>query len=119
MLKNITAQQATALLDSKDTFIINIVASWCSDCVDQSKNIADFAAYCCENKIPVYQLNVQDIKNEYLSATHEAVTMCLGGRGYPRTALIKAGIIVDADNVEVISSDALAQLAEKFIKSLK
>lgn len=118
MIKNINAEQALQLLDSKDTFIINIVAAWCPDCTDQAENTPTFAQHFFNLDIPFYLLNVQDSKNVYISDVHQQVTELLGGRGYPRTALIKQGVICDADNVEIISSEALQQLAEKFTAQL-
>lgn len=63
---------------------------------------------------PVYQINVQDVKNQYISAEHEALTVKFGGRGYPRTVLILNNNIVDPNNVEIISRAQLLSLANKF-----
>jgi hypothetical protein len=114
MIKNINVEQAKQLLNSNDTFIINILAAWCTDCTEQAKNTPSFTQYFTNPNIPFYQLNVQETKNVFISAEHQQVTDLLGGRGYPRTVLIKEGIICDADNVEIISSESLRQLAEKF-----
>jgi len=118
MIKNINAVQAQQLLTTTDTFIINIVASWCSDCTDQAENTPNFAQHFTNMNIPFYQLNVQDIKNEFISEVHHQTTESLGGHGYPRTVLINKGKISDADNVEVITSESLKQLTEKFMTKL-
>jgi len=114
MIKNIDITKAVRLLNSSEKFVMNIVASWCSDCTAQAVNLPSFAQFFSTKELTVYQLNVQDIKNQYLSPQHEALTIKLGGRGYPRTALISNNQIVDADNVEIISSEQLADLADKF-----
>jgi len=53
-----------------------------------------------------------------LSDAHKELTQLLGGHGYPRTVLIQKGKIIDADNVEVISEEALDKLAAKFEQTI-
>jgi thiol-disulfide isomerase/thioredoxin len=119
MIKNIDPTKANQLLNSNESFIINIVASWCSDCTAQAENFPLFAEQFASKGIAVYQVNVQDEKNQYISAEHEALTLKLGGRGYPRTVLIANSKIVDADNIEIISHEQLLMLANKFNFLLK
>ncbi|PKH02968.1 periplasmic thioredoxin of cytochrome c-type biogenesis [Psychromonas sp. MB-3u-54] len=106
--------KAEQLFSGNEVFVLNIVASWCSDCTAQAENLSLFSQLLSAQGVPVYQLNVQDIKNQYLSARHEALTVKLGGRGYPRTVLMSGNKIVDAENVEIISREQLAALADKF-----
>ncbi|WP_019615155.1 peroxiredoxin family protein [Psychromonas ossibalaenae] len=118
MIKYINAAQAHELITSTNTCIINIVAEWCSDCTQQADNFPQFAHSFTEKGIAVYQVNVQKVKNDFLSDAHQELTTLLGGPGYPRTVLIKKGKIIDADNVEVISDEALGKLAEKFEQAI-
>jgi len=114
MITNIDPTKANQLLNSNESFIINIVASWCSDCTAQAENFPVFAEQFTVKGVAVYQVNVQDVKNQYISAEHEALTVKLGGRGYPRTVLISNNKIVDPNNVEIISREQLLTLADKF-----
>ncbi|ABM02957.1 periplasmic thioredoxin of cytochrome c-type biogenesis [Psychromonas ingrahamii 37] len=118
MIKNIDLTiditKAEQLLSGSDAFILNIVALWCSDCTAQAENLPAFAQLLSDQGMPVYQLNVQNIKDQYLSAQHKALTIKLGGRGYPRTVLMLGNKIVDSDNIEIISAEQLATLANKF-----
>jgi thiol-disulfide isomerase/thioredoxin len=110
----IDIKKAQQLFSCSDAFVLNIVAAWCSDCTAQAENLPAFARLFVDRGVPIYQLNVQDIKNQYLSAEHEALTVKLGGRGYPRTVLMSNNKTVDADNVEIISREQLGALADKF-----
>jgi len=118
MIKYIVAEQAKALITSGNTCILNIVAAWCADCTEQSANFACFAKDFTQQGVFVYELNVQDEKNVFLSPLHKQLTERFGGHGFPRTILICEGKIVDADNVEVISAEQLFTLADKFKKQL-
>lgn len=118
MTKYIVAEQANELITSGNTCILNIVAAWCTDCTKQAASFAAFANCFTPQGVPVYELNVQDQKNVFLSPLHQQLTERLGGHGFPRTVLICEGKIVDADNVEVISAEQLFSLAEKFQKQL-
>jgi len=115
----INPKEVQELMQKEQTFILNIVVSWCPDCVAQAKNIADFTQEFIPEKVPVYELNVQNEKHVYLSEDHENLTIKCGGHGFPRTVLIKKGVIFDANNVEIISADQLASLACKFKQELK
>jgi thiol-disulfide isomerase/thioredoxin len=119
MIKNIDLTKVDQLFSSSDVFVLNIVASWCSDCTAQAENLPAFAPLCSTGRLPFYQLNVQDIKDQYLSAQHEALTIKLGGRGYPRTVLMSGNKIVDSDNVEIIRREQLVALADKFTLLLR
>ncbi|HEY7864894.1 MAG TPA: periplasmic thioredoxin of cytochrome c-type biogenesis [Psychromonas sp.] len=114
MINNIDPAKANQLLNSHESFIINIVTSWCSDCTAQAENLPLFAEQFAIKGIAVYQINVQDVKNQYISAEHEALTVKLGGQGYPRTVLISNKNIVDPNNVEIVSHQQLLTLANKF-----
>ncbi len=118
MIKYINAAQANELITSTNTCIVNIVAEWCSDCTEQADNFPHFAQTFSEKGISVYQVNVQKVKNEFLSDVHKELTTLLGGPGYPRTVLIKKGKIIDADNVEVLTDEALEKLAAKFEQAI-
>jgi thiol-disulfide isomerase/thioredoxin len=114
MIKNIDPAKANQLLNSNASFILNIVTSWCGDCTAQAENFPLFADQFAVKGIAVYQINVQDVKDQYISAEHEVLTVKFGGRGYPRTALVLNNKIVDANNVEMVSREQLSILANKF-----
>ncbi|MFT6141089.1 MAG: thiol-disulfide isomerase/thioredoxin [Psychromonas sp.] len=114
MIKNIDPAKANQLLNSNASFVLNIVTSWCGDCTAQAENLPLFVKKFAVKGIAVYQVNVQDVKNQYLSAEHEALTVKLGGHGYPRTVLISNNKIVDPNNVEIVSREQLLILANKF-----
>jgi len=118
MIKYINAAQAQDLMRAENTCILNIVAAWCSDCTRQSKNVGSFTQGFTKKNISVYQVNMQDDKNLFLSPLHQQLTALFGGHGFPRTVLIKKGKIADANNVEIISAEQLAELGDKFRKQL-
>jgi thiol:disulfide interchange protein len=102
-----------------DTFVVNLVAAWCPDCTHrQELHIGSFAQKMKSHGIDVLQVNVQLLKGDFIGAEHEQMTTQFGGHGYPRTVLINHGIVVDQDNVEIITEDTLSQLARKFIQIL-
>jgi len=118
MVKYFSAEQIQELIESKETCILNLVASWCPDCTEQSNNFNVFASRFIAQGISVYELNVQDEKNIFLSPLHQQLTQQFGGHGFPRTILIREGESIDADNVEVISKAQLSELADKFKEQL-
>ena len=118
MIKYIDAKQVEALIDSEATWILNIVTAWCGDCTKQAESINLFASHFIIKGISVYEVNVQNERNQFISPELEALTESLGGRGYPRTVLIQNGKVVDADNVEVISEGQLSALSDKFQQQL-
>ena len=114
-----TVQEITTHINNNETFVINILASWCPDCTRRQKpNMPPFIQAMQANGTPVYEIVVQHAPYQFLSPEHEELTALFGGHGFPRTALVKAGTIIDADNVEVTSAGALAVLAEKFVQQL-
>lgn len=99
------------------TFIVNVVAAWCPDCTERQKlTIDDFAQKMKSQAIDVLQVNVQRVKGEFIEDEHAQLTAKFGGHGYPRTVLICQGNIVDSNNVEILTDNALSALAEKFIR---
>jgi len=118
MIKSIDGKQVEALMESEATCILNIVTAWCGDCTKQAESINLFASHFIVKGISVYEVNVQNERNQFLSPELAALTDSLGGPGYPRTVLIQNGKVVDADNVEVISKEQLAALADKFQQQL-
>lgn len=107
----------TRRMAAGDTFVVNIVTSWCPDCsVRQKQHIDGFAQNMKSHDVDVLQVNVQQLKGDFLSAEHEQLTDQFGGRGYPRTVLIRHGVAVDQDNVEVVAEDTLSELANKFVQ---
>ncbi len=103
-------------IDSGDSFVLNIIATWCPDCTEkQAPNLAAFAEILSANGLPLVNLTVQRDKRVFLSEQHESLVDSVGGHGYPRTVLYVDGKAVDSDNVEVTGKDELSALANKFI----
>lgn len=99
-----------------ETFVVNIIASWCPDCtVKQIVNLQMFSDLLAKTNIKLYQCTVQEQQGVFISDGHEDFTRQCGGHGFPRTVLIKNGQIVDSDNVEVLSLNDLTNLANTFI----
>ena len=105
-------------ISNKESFILNVVATWCSDCTDQRLNLESFVASVAEYDLSVFELTAQETKGEYISPEIAGVIEQFGGHGFPRTILISKGNIISADNVEIISEQALLQLAKKFKQHL-
>ncbi len=113
-LAALTCSEFEQKILNKDSFILNVVATWCSDCTEQAHNLESFVAAVSEFDLSVFELTAQEAKGEYKSAEIADLIAQLGGHGFPRTVLIKKGNIISADNVEMISEQELLQLAKKF-----
>lgn len=113
----ITASELDEKIKQKQSFILNVTATWCSDCTDQGINLQTFANTMATAEFAVFNLTAQKEKRVFIDSQYETLINKLGGHGFPRTILIKGGVILSADNVEVISELALIRLALKF-KSL-
>lgn len=99
-----------------DTFVLNIIASWCPDCTErQAPLLPRFIERLARAGIPFHQIPVQHEKMRFISAEHETLTEAFGGHGYPRTVLIVDGAAHSKDNVEVVTPEGLERLAEEFI----
>ena len=105
-------------IQSNQSFVLNILASWCSDCTAQQINIQRFADSMAEKQLEVLQLNVQIDKGGFIDSSHQMLTEQLGGHGFPRTILVLKGEIISSDNVEIISAQDLEILADTFKKQL-
>ncbi len=101
-------------VQNKHSFVLNVLANWCSDCTEQQINIQAFSNLMAENQLEVLQLTAQKENRVYIDADYQALIEQLGGHGYPRTILVLKGQIVSSDNVEVISLDDLTKLASTF-----
>lgn len=120
MLQTVQPADIQRLINNAETFVLNIVAEWCPDCTErQVLHLDGFVSTLNEQAIDVLQMTVQVNKGEFISPEHEKLTDLFGGHGYPRTLLIKDGVVVDKDNVEVISEVALSELASSFIKQVR
>ena len=118
MIKQTNLEQLQNRIEEGETCVVNLTADWCSDCTDQSLNLQKFSENLAIKKVAIYTLVMQQEKNIYLSAEHQRFTELLGGHGFPRTVLIINGKVVDADNVEIISTEQLTELAKQFIEHL-
>jgi thiol:disulfide interchange protein len=102
---------------SGDTFVVNVIATWCPDCTERQKLYIDsFAKKMGAHGVGVLQVDVQLLKGDFISPEHEEITAQFGGHGYPRTVLIHHGNVASQDNVEIIAEDTLSELASKFIQ---
>ncbi|MEG3753620.1 thioredoxin domain-containing protein [Psychromonas arctica] len=100
-------------IEQQDSFVLNIVASWCSDCTDQQNNISSLVDT-LDVKLPVLQLTAQNERGVFIDQQHQDLVDEMGGHGYPRTILVIAGKVLSTDNVEVIKQQDLINLANKF-----
>lgn len=114
----ITPSDFEQRIKAKETFVLNIVAAWCSDCTEQQQSFPCFAELLNNKGVDVVQINAQQEKLVFISKAHEELINGLGGHGYPRTVLVKDGIVLSTENVEVISKEALVNLASYFGKML-
>jgi thiol:disulfide interchange protein len=101
-------------IQQKKSFVLNIVAAWCSDCTEQQPNIPAFEKAMNESQLDVFQLTAQHEKGLFVDNQHQRLIENLGGHGYPRTILILNGDVISSDNVEIISGHQLMILANKF-----
>jgi len=116
-LESLTYSEFEQKILNKDSFIINVVATWCSDCTEQGHHLQPFVVAVAELGLSVFEITAQEAKGEYISAEVAELIAQFGGHGFPRTVLINKGNIISADNVEMISEQALLQLAKKFKQS--
>lgn len=112
-------EELQARMANKETFVLNLVSSWCPDCTGrQQPNFPPFVEKIEKAGIVVYQCVVQEERLLFLSDAHEALTDALGGHGYPRTTLIQNGEAV-LSKVEVMDALALGMLADEFVGLLQ
>jgi len=111
---NISPVEFEQKIQQKKSFVLNIVADWCSDCTDQKINIPVFEKEIAESHLNVFELSAQYEKGLFRDIEHQHLIENLGGHGYPRTVLIVKGKVISSDNVEVISEHALMLLAKNF-----
>lgn len=102
-------------LNNKQTFVLNVIASWCPDCTErQAPNLENFSQSFDDVNLEVVNLLVQEEKRVYLTQEHQEFVNGLGGHGFPRTVLFVNGNNVDSDNVEIITEPQLEDLSQKF-----
>lgn len=106
-------------IENKETFVLNMTARWCPDCVEkQIVHLPEFETGLSNSDLELVNLEVQREKRVFLSKEHELFVESLGGHGYPRTVLFIAGTAKDADNVEFVSAEQLKELSERFLSQL-
>ncbi|PHR26051.1 MAG: hypothetical protein COA36_13170 [Desulfotalea sp.] len=116
LLQNVEPVEVNRRMATGDTFVVNVVTTWCPDCTERQKlHIGSFAQKMKSHGIDVLQINVQLLRGDFISAEHEQITTQFGGHGYPRTVLINHGNVADKNNVEIITEDTLSELARNFI----
>ncbi|MEL0628560.1 periplasmic thioredoxin of cytochrome c-type biogenesis [Psychromonas aquatilis] len=114
----IIASELDKKVQSKQTFVLNIVANWCSDCTKQQESMPYFKNMLIEKEVAVYELVAQYEKGDFIDQRTKSLVEALGGHGYPRTILFVNGEAVSADNIEVIDKAELCALADNFLAML-
>jgi hypothetical protein len=116
MLQEQSPAEVRQRMKENETFVLNVVASWCPDCTErQQPNFPGFVQKMEEAGMPVYQCCVQTEKLVFISDEHELLTDNFGGHGYPRTVLVTAGKMADS-RVEVMDALALSMLADEYVQ---
>ncbi len=119
LLNEITPQEIARKQAQRESFVVNVVTSWCPDCtVRQAQFIEDFANRLNDHGLAVFQCTVQHERGVFISEEHETLTDSCGGHGYPRTVLFINGKIADRENVEIITAQGLEELAESFLRQM-
>lgn len=115
MLIELELNSVLEKLENKQSFVLNIIASWCPDCTEgQAPNLVKFGQNMEDVNLEVVNLLVQKEKRVYLTSQHQNFVDSLGGHGFPRTVLFVDGVNVDSDNVEIINENQLEDLSQKF-----
>ncbi|AGF77632.1 hypothetical protein UWK_01060 [Desulfocapsa sulfexigens DSM 10523] len=118
MIRELSPAEVQEQMNQKETFVLNVIAAWCPDCmVRQQPHFPGFAQKMETAGIPVYQCCVQTEKLIFISDEHQSLTDAFGGHGYPRTVLIANGVMVDS-RVEVMDALALSMLADEFLQQV-
>jgi len=119
LLKEITPEEIVNKQGQRESFVVNIVTSWCPDCtVRQAQFIEDFAGKLQNLGLAVFQCTVQHERGVFIGGEHENLTASCGGHGYPRTVLFINGEIADWENVEIVTAEGLGDLAERFLSKV-
>lgn len=119
MLKDISPAEVSEQIEQGETFVVNVVASWCPDCVErQHSHLPGFVEKMERAEVPVYQCTVQEEKMVFISTAHETLTNAFGGHGYPRTVLVIKGAVEDS-RVEVMDPLALDMLATEYMERVR
>lgn len=119
MLKDISPGEVRERIVRGETFVVNMVASWCPDCREgQRPHLPEFAEQLEKAGISVCECRVQEEKLVFLSREHEALTNDFGGHGYPRTVLVVKGAVEDS-RVEVVDPLSLGILATEWIARVR
>ncbi|MDX9817868.1 MULTISPECIES: PaaI family thioesterase [Desulfococcus] len=115
-IPELTPENVSQRLSMGETFVLNIVAAWCSDCTERQRpRLPAFIRRLATERMPLFQMTVQQEKMRFISTEHEKMTEYFGGHGYPRTVLILNGEVRSADNVEIVDEEELIRLADAFI----
>lgn len=100
------------------TFVLNITAAWCPDCMQQAQFFDEFVGQMQAKGIDVLEFVAQQERKKFISESHEAVARQFGEPRFPRTALVLNGEIADGDNIEIMTRGGLVALAAKFIEKV-
>lgn len=119
MIADISPAEVRAQIEQKETFVVNIIASWCPDCIERQRpHFPGFAEKVEGAGIPVWQCTVQKEKLVFISPAHETLTNDFGGHGYPRTVLVIKGEVEDS-RVEVMDPLSLDMLAAEYMERVR
>ena len=118
-IPELTPEDVRQRLSTGETFVLNIVAAWCSDCTQRQRPLLPaLIRRLAAEHIPFFQLTVQQEKMQFVSPEHEKMTEDFGGPGYPRTILIVSGKVRSKENVEIVGEEDLIRLADAFIAAV-
>ena len=120
MIKDIAPSEVRVHIEQGETFVVNVVTSWCPDCTERQRpHLAVLIEKVEGAGIPVYQCTVQEEKLVFMSSDHETLTNDFGGHGYPRTVLVIKGRVEQDSRVEVMDPLSLDMLATEYIERVR
>ncbi|CAH0990296.1 hypothetical protein SIN8267_00388 [Sinobacterium norvegicum] len=104
------------LVGNEQTFVLNIIAAWCSDCTERQAPLFNaFTELLAEQGITVYQLLAQQQKNQFIDDEIAAFVDSVGGHGFPRTVYFSRGLSTALNEIELITSDLLHDYSDKIV----
>ncbi len=119
LLDDIMPEEIVHKRELGESFVVNIVTSWCPDCtVRQAQFIEGFASRLQAHGLHAFQCVVQHERTVFVTDEHKKLTENCGGHGYPRTVLFFKGQLVDWENVEIVTAQGLEELVVQFLKKI-
>lgn len=102
------------LVAEEKTFVLNVIAAWCSDCTEQQAPfIPSFAQNVQHQGIQFFQLLAQESKDQYLDNGIAEFVESIWGHGFPRTLLIDKGKPTAINQIELINQQQLQHFSQQ------